>query len=31
MTELIRDIHKLSLENGLKHAIIKHTFLKKGL
>ena len=32
MTELIQDIHEVSLENGLQDAIIKHThFLKKGL
>ena len=33
MTELIQDIHKVSLENGLKDAIrnISSSFLKKGL
>ena len=32
MTELIQDIHKVSLENGRQDAIIKHThLLKKGL
>ena len=25
MTELIQDIHEVSLENGLQDAIIKHT------
>ena len=27
MTELIQDIHEVSLENGLQDAIIKHTHL----
>ena len=32
MTELIQDIHEVSLENGRQDAIIKHThLLKKGL
>ena len=31
MTELIQDIHEVSLENGLQDAIIKHIHLKKGL
>ena len=32
MTELIQDIHEVSLENGLQDAIIKHIhLLKKGL
>ena len=29
MTELIQDIHEVSLENGLQDAIIKHTHLLK--
>ena len=31
MTELIQDIHEVSLENGLQDAIIKHIHLKKRL
>ena len=34
MTELIEDIHEVSLENGLKDIITKHTYLflkKKSL
>ena len=32
MTELIQDIHEVSLESGLEDAAIKHThFFKKGL
>ena len=29
MTELIQDIHEVSLENGLKYIITKHTYLLK--
>ena len=29
MTELIQDIHEVSLENGLKDIITKHTYLLK--
>ena len=29
MTELIEDIHEVSLENGLKDIITKHTYLLK--
>ena len=29
MTELIQDIHEVSLENGLKDIITKHTYLFK--
>ena len=29
MTELIQDIHEVSIENGLKDIITKHTYLFK--